>query len=489
MAITDDQFNAWLIRDNVARCVLVEVEAYSGGSVVTRYMSTHGFVSTGTDTPLNTPFDDILLAVPRYVSLIGEQLRGFSSPSTGEIVVDNSSGVRDAWLLDAWDGRPFRLYLGDPGWPKSDFRLMVAGTVADIQARDYRTLTLRTRDRQHLLTLPVCTTLVGGTDATKEARRPVCYGECFNVEPVLIDSTARRYAVHDGQIDAVVAVYEDGAAKAFTADLPTGTFTLTTAAAGRITADVRGSKTAGTYVNKTGDILQRILTERTAITVSDIDTTSVTQLNTDVPGVVGLYVTGDETTMQALDMLVTGCGAFYSFDRSGKFYVQQFKAPTGSPVLTILGDDVEDVGVAVVNRWLPSKSVRLGYKRQWTQQSDGLAASVSDARRAELAQPYLITKATNSVPQHLLSEDPPVEASLFISSVDASSEATRRATLYGTIRRLIQVTCFLGPSRVKLGDVVALDLTRYGLTGGVLARVMGIDEAPTEKRVTLTVFL
>lgn len=489
MAISDAEFNQWLIRENVQRCVLLEVQAYSGGSTVTRYMSTHGFVSYPTDTPANTAYDEILLSVPRYNSVMSEQLRGYSKPAEGTVNIDNSSGIRDSWLLDAWDGRPFSLYLGDPSWPKADFRLMVAGAIADIVAQDSRTLTLRTRDRQHLLEKPINTALIGGTDATKDAKLPVCYGECYNVEPVLTDSATRTYAVHDGQIEAITAVYENGAAKAFTANLANGTFTLTAAAAGRITADVKGSKTGGTYVNKTADIIQRILTERTTLTGSDIDAAAITALNTDVAGAVGIYVT-DGDVLNALDQLALGCGAFYTFDRSGKFYVAQLKAPAAPAAFTILQDDVAQQAISVAARWLPSKSVRVGYKRMWAKQADGLAAGVADARRAELDQGYSIAKATNTIPQHLLADDPEVELSLFVASSDASAEATRRAALYSTIRLLLRVTCFLGPARAKLGDVVQADLGgRFGMNGTAYARIVGIDESPTSSRVELTLFV
>jgi hypothetical protein len=169
--------------------------------------------------------------------------------------------------------------------------------------------------------------------------------------------------------------------------------------------------------------------------------------------------------------------------------LDQFKAPSGSPLFALYADDVDPEGLALVNRWLPSKTVRVGYKKQWTTQSDGLAAGVSDARRAELSQPYLIAKATNSIPQHLLAEEPAVESTVFINSSDASAEATRRAALFSVVRRLVKVRCFLAPALVKLGDVIATDIDRFGLGGGALARVVGIDESTTDKRVELTLFL
>lgn len=489
MAISDLEFNAWLLRNGVDRCVLIEVDAWSGGSVVTRYMSTHGYVSYPSDSPANTAYDEILIAVPGYQSVMGEQLNGYSAPAIGDIVITNPNGIRDSWLQDAWDARPFKLYLGDPAWLKSDFRVMISGVVSDIQSLDIGRLALKVRDKQHILTKPVCTTLAAGTAVTKDAKIPVCFGECYNVEPLLLDASTRTYAVHDGQIEAITAVYEDGAAKAFTANLAAGTFALSAAAAGRITADVKGSKTSGVYVNKTADIVSRILTERAGLSGSEIDTASITAMNTNVAGVVGIYVKDGSTTISsALDQLVIGAGGFYSFDRAGLFYLDQFKAPSGSPVFTMLVDDLSDAGIAIAKRWLPSKTVRVAYKKQWTQQADGLASSVSDARRAELSQPYQIAKATNTVTQHLLAEEPPVENSLFINSSDATSEATRRAALFSQLRFIAKVQCFLGPARVKLGDVIACDIGRFGLVSGALTRVIGINESPTDKRVELTLF-
>lgn len=490
MAISDSAFAAWLIQSGVNRCVLFEVDVWSGGGVVTRYMSTHGFVSAPTDSPASTAYDEILLDVPNYSSTLNEQLSGFSSPAVGEIVIDNSNGVRDSWLDDAWDGRTYRLYLGDPSWIKSDYRLMVSGVVDDISAKSIRTLSLRTKDKQHLLSRSVCTSYVTGSTANKDQRMPVCYGECYNIQPVLINSATFTYAVHDGAVNSIVAVYEDGAAKGFTANNGAGTFTLSSAAAGRITCDVQGSKTSGTYVSTTADIVKRILTERTSITAGNIDSTSISNFNTAVPGAVGFYAQDSTTTvMQALDFLIVGAGAFYSFDRAGNFYLSQFKAPSGSPVISIGTDDAPVNQLEIISRWLPSKTVRLSYKKMWTLQADGLASSVADARRAELAQGYSIVKVTNSVSQFLLADEPPVESTAFVSQTDASTEATRRAGIYNQIRKIIKLTCFLRPAQIKLGDVVSLDLGRYGLTGAALALCVGIDESYTDRRITLTLFI
>lgn len=489
MAISDAQYAAWLKADNQARVLLVEAEAYSGGSTVTRYIATHGFVTTPTDSPASTGYGDIVLEVPQIRSQMAEALRGRSLVSYGDINIDNSSGVRDSWLTDAWDGRPVRLYVGDPSWPKSDFRLVFSGAIDDIQARDSATLTLRIRDRQLLLDVPACTTLIGGTDSTKDARRPICYGEVKNVRPVLIDSATRTYAVHDGQIQAIDAVYVDGASIAtYTANLTLGTITLTAALTGNLTADVRGSKTGGTYVSTAADVLQRLITERTSLTSGDIDSASISALNTAISAAVGLYVSDDRTTvLQALDTLLNGIGGWYAVGRDGKVVVGQFAVPSGAAVLTLDADDIEENSVELVRRILPAKSVRLGYARFW-ETSNGGATTLTEAQRERLQTPYLVAKATNTLTGHLLAIDEDLQPTSLVGSAAAASEASRQAALWGQLRYVYRLAGFTAAQQVKLGDVVALSLGRFGLNSSTLARVVGLRESLTGGRIELEVF-
>lgn len=491
MSISDAQYTAWLAADNKERVILVEVDAYSSGSTVTRYLSDRGFTSLPTDTPANTAYDDIVMAVPGIRSAMADALRGRSLVSFGDLDVDNSGGARDGWLLDAWDGRPIRLYLGAAGWPKSDFRQVFAGVVADIQARDNATLTLRLRDRQYLLDVPLQTNLVGGTGTAKDQRLPVCYGEVKQVEPVLIDAAARKYALHDGQIQSVDAVYQDGAAIAtYTADLAAGTITLTAALTGRITADVKGSKTGGTYVNTTADIAQRIVQERAGWSAGDIAAGSVAQLNADAPGAAGIYVTEDQATvLSTLDTLITGAGGYYAVGRDGKLTMGLFKAPAGTPVVTVGEDDVEQGQVELTKRIVPLKSVRVGYARYYTTIGSGAAAGLTEAQRQRLRDEYLVAKAATALTGFLLAVDGDLQGSCYVAQADASAEATRRAALWGQLRRVFRVGGFLAAQQVELGSVIALDLLRYGLGGGVLATVVGLRESITGGSMELEVFL
>lgn len=484
--ITDAEFRAWLLADDKRRCVLAEVEAHSGGAVVTRYLSNLGYTSGPADTPANTPYDEILLSVPSITSRMSDALQGYSQLAFGDLNISNVGGELDGWLLDAWDGRPVRLYLGDPAWPRADFRLVFFGAIEDIQASGNSKLTLKLRDRQSLLAVPMLTTLVGGTGPARDRRRPACYGRCRHVEPVLVDAATRTYAVHDGPIQAVDQVYEAGVPVAFTVNPAAGEFSLSAPIAGQLTADVRGSKTGGVYVDTTADIAQRIVLERTGL--ADIDAATVAQLNSDQPGEVGLYVSGDAiTVIGALDTLMTGAGAFYTVNRAGQLAMGQFNAPAGTPVLTLQDEDLAYGQTALLRRILPLRSVRVGYARNFTPVY-APAASLTEAQRQRLTDEFQVAKATNTVSGHLMAVDGDLARSCFADEADAAAEATRRATLWGQLRRIFKLPGFLAAQQLQLGDVIALELGRYGL-GGVLATVVGLRESLTGGRVELEVFL
>ena len=460
MSISDSQFAAWLVAGNKERVVLVEANAYSGGTQVTRYFSNRGFTSYPTDTPANTAYEDILLSVPQLRSVLAEAFTGKSIVSFGELVIDNSSGVRDSWLTDAWDGRDVLVYLGDPAWAKADFRLVFKGTIDDISSSDTRRLSLRIRDRQHLLDVPVQVNRVGGTGPAKDQRIPLAYGEVKNVPPVLVDAAARTYQWHDGQVQSVDAVYDNGVAIAtYTTDLANGKITLTAAATG-------------------------------TITLGDIDTASVTALNTAAPGVAGVYFADDGTTvLQALDAVLGAAGAYFVIDRLGKLSMGLFEAPSGTPVLTLIDDDYELGQLALAKRILPLKSVRVGYARFHYTTTSG-ADTLTEAQRQRLSQEYLASyAATAGATNFLQAVDGDLVGTPYAEATAAATEATRRAALWGVLRRVFTVSGFLAPQQVKLGDVVALDFSRYGLSGGVLARVVALTESVTSNRITMDLFV
>ena len=189
----------------------------------------------------------------------------------------------------------------------------------------------------------------------------------------------------------------------------------------------------------------------------------------------------------ALDALMTGAGAFYTVNRQGQLTMGQFNAPAGTPVLTLQDEDLAYGQTALQRRILPLLSVRVGYARNFTTVY-APSASLTEAQRQRLADEYLVAKATNSVAGHLMAVDGDLKRSCFADVADASAEATRRAALWGQLRRVFKLPGFLAAQQLQLGDVIGLELGRYGLAG-VLATVVGLRESLTGGRVELEVFL
>lgn len=485
MAITDQQFQDWLESDGKFRIVLVEAEAYSGGTVVTRYMSNGAYVTKPTDTPANIAYEDIVLTVPFFRSAMNEQFRGGTTPSWGSLETVNT-GEYDSWLDDAWDGRPIRFYLGDPTWDRADFRLILSLVTEDISTSPGKNV-FKLRDKQQLVNEQIQSNLMTGSTANVNQPIPLCFGECYNITPLLIDAATYKYKIHDGQIEAITTVYSNGVSVAFTASLADGTFTLNAAPTGTITCDAKGSKTGGTYANKVADIVKRILVDHNGVSAGDIDTAAFTAFNTACPQVVGIYIKERLNTIPVLDSLLKTVGGFWTTTRAGKFTVGRLLAPPGSPVLSISADDIVENTLELTKRILPVKTVRLGYKKNWTVQSSGLNSSVTASRAAELGQEYQVVSVANAgvSSTYLRATEPDMEGTLFVSQSDASTECSRRSTLNNILRKVYKMECFTTPQKLEIGMEVRLIFPRYDLQSGKNCIVIGITERPVDNRVTL----
>ncbi len=490
MAISDDQYAAWLRADNKKRALLVEADAYSGGSVVTRYMATYPFVSKPADTPANQSYDDIVRGLPSFQADIGEALGGRGVSGWGNLIVANDSGVNDSWLDDGWDGRALKMWFGDPAWPKSDFRRILDGVSADITAPARNQLALAARDKLWATNVPLQKNLVGGTTANEDQLVPICLGQKFNITPVLIDAATHKYQVHDGEIEDITDVREGGNSTAYTKQLAAGTFTLTGSPTLPITCDVKGAKPSGTYLTKAADLISYLLTTRTQLTAGDINATSFADFNTLCPQTLGYYSSSFVSVGSVVDELLAGVGGYWTTNRIGEVILGRLDAPSGVAELDLLADDVSLGGLRVISRMLPVKTYRLGWRHNATQQSDGLAGVVTEANRALYGRLYSAVKKVNAGVEtvNLLAESPALVGSLLAVKSEAQTECDRRAALRAQVRYIYEASCFCAPFTLRLGQEVRLTHPRYGFDAGRNAIVVGFQEYPTRKRAVVRLF-
>lgn len=483
--ISDAEWQLWLRTDGERRVVLAEVESYVDGvGAVKHYLSTHEFVTRPSDAPASVAYDPRIVAWPEFDTKLSELTNGRSSYGLGDLELDNSDGQLDGWLEHGWDGRQVRLLLGSEDWKRADFRPIMVAVVADINVQSKETIVLRLRDRTQSLNAPIQNQLIGGTTINANLPVPLCFGTCFNVEPVLITAASHTYQVHDGAVSSITAVRDNGVAVSFTPNLAAGTFTLATQPAGVITADVVG------FYPTASAMIQHIVTTRAGFLAADLDVSLTTTLASTCPQTLGMYIRDRRNTIDVLDEIVTTVGAWWSFDRSGKMRAGRLDAPAGTPVLELTPDDIEENQISLVRREVPPASIRLGYAKNWTVQSEGLAGAVTEANRALYGAEGGTVKAVQSVAaKHLLASNPDRLDTLFALQAEAQTEVDRRIALRNQIRLVVRFTAFASPLSVRLGDVVKVTHPRYGFSLGQLAVVIGLKDRTLEDRVEMELWL
>ncbi len=355
-----------------AKSYIVILKPYDTVAAATEtvYLSDRGYVSEPTESPANTYFD------PRVIEALNFQrsmfttgkLGGRSFPSFGEIVLANADGGLDDFATYAWDDREVEVKVGEKGANLSQHFTIFKGQSKSV---DFDDLIVRViiRDGQDKFTRTFPPNTYAGTGGNEGSAimeglpKPICLGQVFNIAPVLVDESSGVYQVHDGPIESIVAVYENGVATTnFTSDLSNGRFTMTTTVAGNITADVKGAKPSASYKETAGDIMRFVVTEYGGLSdPGDLDTASFTALNTATSATVGCYYSRRTEILSVLDELANSVGAFYGFDRSGLFNVGRIEVATGSADLEL--DSTNIITLERLPTEVPTSTVVLQYKR------------------------------------------------------------------------------------------------------------------------------
>lgn len=477
-----------------AKSYIVILKPYDTVAAATEtvYLSDRGYVSEPTESPANTYF------APRVMEALNFQrsmfttgkLGGQSFPSFGEIVLANADGGLDDFATYAWDDREVEVKVGEKGANLSQHFTIFKGQSKSV---DFDDLIVRViiRDGQDKFTRTFPPNTYAGTGGNEGSAimeglpKPICLGQVFNISPVLVDEANDVYQVHDGPIESIVAVYENGVATTnFTSDLSNGRFTMTSSVTGNITADVKGAKPGGSYKETAGDIMRFVATEYGGLTdPGDLDTASFTALNTANSATVGCYYSQRAEILSVLDDLANSIGAFFGFDRSGLLNVGRIEVATGSADLEL--DSTNIITLERLPTEVPTSTVVLGYKQNFTVFDENtLDASATD-RDFFLRESAQVTDEDTAVaaiyPNAKFLE---VDSKLIDSSA-ANTESARLLTLYKSQRDIYRIRCKAQPFTIKLNDVVKVTFARYDLTAGKLFRVISLFEDAAINEVEL----
>lgn len=510
--MTDAQFIAWLKTPDAIKTVLVEVTARISGVETVLYLSNRDYVTGGSDTPANTAY---LACVKGGVSF-NEQLNlsGDPSISYGDIILSNEGGVRDTWLDYVWANRQITVYMGDPRWIRSDFRKIFDGVVADIDSTDPEQLNLHLLDKLAKLNNPMTETTLGDATNNKDQLLPLCFGECFNVKPLLINPATLQYQVNDSAIERIIEVRDNGAPVSFTATVSTGKFVLNQSPFGLVTASVQGDKPA-TYYNDISNIIQNIVQNygptATRFSSGDLDATNLAAFAAAHTAPVGIYADSRLSVISACQQLAASVGAQMVTSSQGLLRLVQIDLPvTGTPT-AVTATDFEYHSLKITHRPPVVASHKLGYCKNWTVQSSGLAGGLPPDS-AQLFQNEWLTKTQTdssvatiykigqSLPPVLTGKhqkhqrkkpDPTIvqEDTMLLVGTDASTEATRRLSLWKVPRTVYEFKAYSWLMLTELGDPITITHARFGMAGGKTGMVVNIQRDWLAGRITLGVLI
>jgi hypothetical protein len=186
-------FTEWLEDPQAIRCVLVEAAISVGGVAVTKYLSSKNY----SDSVAGRVYDPIVSS--DSINLVERMsVDGQPSMSFGDVELINLDGSIDSWLRDIWVNKNITILIGDVRWLREDFVTIFNGTIEDIDSRSAGTLNIKVRDKLQRLNTPISEARLGGVSANKNELIPLCFGECFNVTPLLSNPATLEYRVHTG---------------------------------------------------------------------------------------------------------------------------------------------------------------------------------------------------------------------------------------------------------------------------------------------------
>jgi len=497
------------------------------------------------ETISNVGYNDVIIRTP----ILSSQMD--SSTNAGLIELLNVNAEFDDLLNYAWEGHSIGIYLGEPSWARGRFLQIFEGVVETFTAPSSDSLAINIIDKAETLnvsmqdkfintdddylgtlydsspTQPVFTGFTQGEydgrtipEGIENSPVPICLGKCFNVTPVNIDSSNHIYQIHDGPIEEITEVRANGnEVTDYEANLDIGCFKLATYEFDNptITCDVIGqasrsalAQVLGLYpyavtLHSVAYIVEWILLEKTAVVIGDLCTTTFPK--TGINGfetTCGIYITEETSVADAIREIMDSISGYLRFSKPPSI-VQLLRIvdPSDGEIASaeLKQDQILERGLSLVNIEIPKKSINLGYAKNWTvQDPDGLAGVVVEdllELYSKITKEYLNAISETSISNiddlYPLLKESEVIGTLISDNIStdfwAQTEADRRMGLREVKRFIYRIEATATPFTIAVGDIIYITHPRYDFTDGKHALVIGLEEDPINKRVTLEVWL
>lgn len=481
------QLKNWLKTPNHIRRILVEVSGVynpSGGSTATYYFSNGAYTSSPSDTPANTSYLPYIIGGVSFAENFS--IDGSFSVSYGDIELLNYDGKNDNYLNLIWTKKEINIYLGDPSWSKSDFKLIFKGMVADLISRDRSVLNLVLTDKLQALGTSISEATFTTNETTTPELIPLTFGECFNVTPKLVNKTTLEYQVHTGLIEDIIEVRDNGLPVEITKDLTNGKFRLNQSSYGQITCSVQGDKGSGTYYNTIAQLIKRIVTgfgpTANRLSASDLSST-FTNFDSTTSREIGIYISDRQNILEICNQIANSANTKLMFTVGplandsdvGKLQLIKLQTPI-SGGYEITGSDIEENSINIIDKTQPKAAIKLAFCKNWTVQASGLANGIPAEHLDFYKYEWIYNtdntdgtvKTTYSLTSEVAQED-----TLLITSTSALAEANQRLNLFKQSRITYTMTGYPHLFDLQLGDFVSLTNRRFNLsnTPGIVVSI------------------
>ena len=483
----------WLKSDDHITTILVEITYVQGGPT-TLYLGNRPFTTKPTDTPQNQFYDPCLIGGISFNENLS--LDGSVRVSFGDLEIDNTGGSKDAWFDYILVNRPINIYIGDSRWNRNDFYLIFSGLIADISSRNLSSINIILVDKLQRLNNPITDEKLPIVNTTNDVLVPLTFGEVFNVTPVITDNVINtlEYQVHDGPVEDIIEVRDNGIPVSITKNLANGKFNLLQSPYGQITCSVQGHKNV-TYYNDIANIIKEIVKNygpvTTRLTDSDIDLTNFSNFSAAHPDYVGIYAKNGENILTLCNQLAGSVGAQVVMSSTGKLKLVQLTIPGTGTAYAISYNDIEDSSLQIKEKPEVKAATKLAYCKNWTTQTGTIAAGVPSQNISLFEEEWLFTTTVNSTTEtdYKLSGEEKEETTMLVNKVQAEAECARRNDLWDTARYVYTMIGYAHLLVLELGDTITLTDDRFGLLSGKVGTCVSLQKDWLRNRVTIGVLI
>lgn len=247
---------------------------------------------------------------------------------------------------------------------------------------------------------------------------------------------------------------------------------------GDLSCDLEGliSPLTDAYVDRPGALIAALLAAKSGWTGADISLPSIAAFDLAFPYKMGWVAKNGATVGDIINDLLAGFPAFYTMQLDDKFYLFELTPPAGAPEILLTDRDLlewESQQLAGDLVW----RVFLNYGRNWTV-SQNFIESAPLERQAWLRQEW---RQVSSRERTILADYPwavdqkPIDTAV-VERADAQALSDKYLAIFGVRRELHRYE--VKDPRLftsELGIPAQVQRPRFGLDGGALFRLMGLD--------------